>query len=114
MSLKHSALSTLMILFSCSAMADDALLKSIEANNHLIDSMSKFDSPSSLPGQQGFAGHDCYGSTSRPFSGSGMSAGHGSTDCYVTEYDLGDSNVKTYYHSDPYGSYGVGFSWSFE
>lgn len=109
MSLKRSALSAIMIVFSCSVLADDALLKSIEANSNLVDSMNMLHNQ---PSQQAFAGQDCYGSTSRPFSGSGMVTGQGNTHCYVTEYD--DGNFKTYSHSSPDGSYGVGFTWTFE
>ncbi|MDN3685119.1 hypothetical protein QW180_22200 [Vibrio sinaloensis] len=80
----------------------------IEANKSLMDSMSALhQKKNSITRQQAFTGDDCPGATSRPFSGNGLTSGHSSTHCYVTEYDSG--NVETYFQSSPDGSYSTGF-----
>ncbi|MCZ4293092.1 hypothetical protein [Vibrio sinaloensis] len=109
---KNPAIGALIVLFSCSAFADNLLEKGIDIHNDMMDSMSSLHKRPSTSHHQGLNNDDCPGAISRPFGDNGLSSGYGSTHCYTTEFDGG--NVQTYFKSSPNGSYSSGFSWTFE
>lgn len=112
MAIKYTLPSALLIFFSCTTSANTLFLDHLEKELDLTDSLSASYAQPSQPKRQQLTDNDCPKTSHQPYADNGLTSGHRSTHCYVTEFN--GAKVESYFQTNPDGSYSNGFSWTFE
>lgn len=108
MAIKYTLPSALLIFFSCTTSANTLFLDHLEREFDLTDSLSASYAQQSQLKRQQLTDDKCR----KPYADNGLTSGHRSAHCYVTEFN--GNKVESYFQTNPDGSYSNGVSWTFE